>query len=91
MLMKPRDVSLVHCFTCLIAERLVGLMAAEDEEDGQQVQQEISAPDEAMEDSKMETLTPKEFVDMIAREGEQVFYAYLFHFNRQLKKQISSY
>uniref|UniRef100_A0A0M3HTK7 Tyrosine-protein phosphatase domain-containing protein n=2 Tax=Ascaris TaxID=6251 RepID=A0A0M3HTK7_ASCLU len=47
-------------------------MAAEDEEDGQQVQQEISAPDEAMEDSKMETLTPKEFVDMIAREGEQL-------------------
>uniref|UniRef100_A0A915BAA2 Tyrosine-protein phosphatase domain-containing protein n=1 Tax=Parascaris univalens TaxID=6257 RepID=A0A915BAA2_PARUN len=50
----------------------VGVMAAEDEEGGQQAQQDVSAPEEALEDSKMDTLTPKEFVDMIAREGEQL-------------------
>ncbi|KHN74227.1 Receptor-type tyrosine-protein phosphatase zeta [Toxocara canis] len=47
-------------------------MAGEEEEDGQQVQQEACMGEEAMDETKVETMTPKDFVDAIAQEGGQL-------------------
>ncbi|VDM45379.1 unnamed protein product [Toxocara canis] len=62
----------IVCLNCAIVGQLVGRMAGEEEEDGQQVQQEACMGEEAMDETKVETMTPKDFVDAIAQEGGQL-------------------